>query len=114
VAAGRRLTVRQMLIATALVFVARCALDPGSAAYYHFPIILILVALDVTSGRRLPSAGLVGTALAFLVLDRFPAYLTTPVANSLYIAATVIGCAVLSGRLRIETPVSRYATKLTA
>ncbi len=98
--AGRRASVEQMLLAAALVLVCRCALDPGSMAYYHFPLLMILLAWDALAGRRLPIAGLVGVAVSFVVLDRFPAYLGTGLANYMYIVATVAGCAVLAASLR--------------
>ncbi|HWF75358.1 MAG TPA: glycosyltransferase 87 family protein, partial [Solirubrobacteraceae bacterium] len=99
--AGRHLSVKAMLLATALVFVLRCALDPGSAAYYHFPLLLTLVALDATAGRRVPVAGLIGAAGAFMVLDRFPSYIGEDAANLLYILATVIAAALLVRELRV-------------
>ena len=96
---GRRLGVEQALTATALVLLLRCAFDPGSAAYYHFPALLILLALDATAGRRIPAAGLVAGAVALVVLDRFPAYLSPGLANGCYIAATVAACGLLARRL---------------
>jgi Glycosyltransferase family 87 len=98
--AGRRATVEQMLLASALVLVCRCALDPGSMAYYHFPLLLILLAYDAVAGRRVPLAGLAGVAVSFVVLDRSPAYLGMELANCLYIATTVTGCALLGASLR--------------
>jgi uncharacterized membrane protein YuzA (DUF378 family) len=98
--AGRRASVEQMLLATALVLVCRCALDPGSMGYYHFPLLLILLAYDAFAGRKVPLAGLAGVAVAFVVLDRSPAYLGMELANCLYIAATVTGCALLAASLR--------------
>ena len=97
---SRRASVEQMLLASALVLVCRCALDPGSMAYYHFPLLLILLAYDAVAGRRVPIAGLLGVAVSFVVLDRFPAYLGMGVANDLYIAATVTAFAVIADRLR--------------
>ena len=97
--AGRRATVEPMLLASALVLVCRCALDPGSMAYYHFPLLLILLAYDAIAGRRFPIAGLLGLAVSFVVLDRFPAYLGMGAANGLYIAATMTACAVIAARL---------------
>jgi hypothetical protein len=97
---GRHLSVEAMLLATALVFLLRCALDPGSMAYYHFPLLLTLVALDATSGRRIPVASILGFALAFTVLDRFPDYLTENVANAIYLLVTITGAAVLTRALR--------------
>ena len=70
-----RLEPRELLIACALALLLRCTLDPGSAAYYHLPLLLTLVTLDGWEGRNLPVAGLSGTAIAFVVLDRFPQYL---------------------------------------
>jgi hypothetical protein len=98
--AGRRLSVPAMLCAMALVFVLRCALDPGSGAYYHFALLLTLVALDATAGRRIPLAGLLGAAGAFMVLDRFPSYMAEGPANLLYILATVVAAALLVRELR--------------
>jgi hypothetical protein len=97
---GRRAGAAEILTAAAIVFVLRCALDPGSAGYYHFPLLLILLALDVEAGRRLPVAALAGCAAAFVVLDRLAAYLSAGLANGAYIAATVAGCAMLVAELR--------------
>jgi hypothetical protein len=103
------LSVPAMLSAAALVFLLRCALDPGTAAYYHFPLLLTLVALDATAGRRLPVAGLLGAAGAFTVLDRFPSYLGEGPSNLLYILATLVAAALLVRelRLRATTPSQR-------
>jgi len=101
---GRRLAAKQMLIATALVFVLRCVFDPWSQAYYHLPLLLTLVALDVSAGRELPLAGLAGAAGAFVVLDRFPDYLGSQAANLAYIATTVAAVAVLVRELRSSAP----------
>jgi hypothetical protein len=97
--ADRRPSIEQMLLATAIALVCRCALDPGSMAYYHFPLLLTLLAYDAVAGRKVPLAGLAGVAVSFVVLDRSPAYLGMGPANYLYILATVIGCAVLAAGL---------------
>jgi glycosyl transferase family 87 len=89
-----------MLAATAVVFVLRCVLDPGTTAYYHLPLLLILVLIDVAHGRRVPVAGLAGGAVSFVVLDRFPGYLGAGAANLLYIAATAIAIGLLTRQLR--------------
>lgn len=107
---SRRASVEQMLLASALVLVCRCALDPGSMAYYHFPLLLILLAYDAVAGRRVPIAGLLGVAVSFVVLDRFPAYLGMGVANDLYIAATVTAFAVIAARLRRPVRPLQFAT----
>lgn len=98
--AGRHPSVQAMLSATALVFLLRCALDPSSIAYYHFPLLLTLVALDATSGRRIPTATIVGFVAAFTVLDRFPDYLPANVANAVYVLASVAAVAALTRALR--------------
>jgi Glycosyltransferase family 87 len=108
--AGRRASVEQMLLATGLVLVCRCALDPGSMAYYHFPLLLILLAYDAVAGRRVPLAALAGVAVSFVVLDRSPAYLGMGLANYLYIVATVAGCAVLAASLRNRPRRLNFAT----
>jgi hypothetical protein len=101
---GRRLSAPMFLYTMALLFLLRCALDPGSAGYYHFPLLLTLVALDATAGRRIPLAGLAGAAGAFTVLDRFPGYLDIGAANALYIVATVAAAALLARELRRGVP----------
>lgn len=100
---GRRLRVEELLISTAIVFVLRCALDPGSMPYYHVPILLTLMALDALAGRRLPVAGFAAWGFAFVVLDRIPSYFTGGVANGAYIAASVAACVVLARRLRRDS-----------
>jgi Glycosyltransferase family 87 len=107
---GRRVSVEQMLLASAFVLGCRCALDPGSMAYYHFPLLLILLAYDAVAGHRVPIAGLLGLAVSFVVLDRFPAYLGMGVANELYIAATVTACALIAARLRGRARPLRFTT----
>ena len=72
--------------------------------YYHYPLLLTLVALDATAGRRIPFASLVGVAGAFTVLDRFPGYLDTATANTLYIVATAAAVVVLVRELRSRGP----------
>jgi hypothetical protein len=96
---GRRLTPDRMLLAAALVLLLRCVLDPGSAGYYHLPLLLALLASDAVAGRSLPLLGLAGFAGAFTVLDRFVNYSSMSVANSLYIACTLIAAVLLVRRL---------------
>jgi Glycosyltransferase family 87 len=98
--AGGRPTARELLTACALVLLLRCVLDPGSAAYYHLPLLLTLVVLDAWAGRRLPVLALTGTALAFIVLDRAPQYLAPAATNLLYIVASLTVAALLVRDLR--------------
>lgn len=93
--AARSTRTNELLSAAALVLLLRCVLDPGSAAYYHLPCLLALLVLDANTGRPLPSAGLLGTAVAFIVLDRFPGYLPAPAASLAYIAATAMAAVIL-------------------
>jgi hypothetical protein len=99
VGAGRA-AVPQLLVATALVFLLRCGLDPESAAYYHLPMLLVLVLADAAAGRRLPLVGLVSAAVSFTVLDRFPGYLPAGVANLGYVVVSAVVMALLISRLR--------------
>ena len=101
---GRELSVEAMLLAVALVFVLRCALDPETEPYYHLALLFTLVALDATAGRRIPLAGLAGAAGAFTVLDRFPSYFSVQAVNLIYIATTLIAAALLVRALRGATP----------
>jgi hypothetical protein len=107
--AGRQANAEQMLLAAALVLVCRCALDPGSAAYYHFPLLLVLFAADALAGRRIPLAGIAGVAVSFVVLDRAPSYLGLGAANAAYIFASAAACAVFAGRLRRPAVVAAVA-----
>jgi hypothetical protein len=96
----RRLSATDAMLCTALVLALRCTLDPGSWPYYHFPLLLALVALDATAGRKLPVAGLAGAAGAFIVLNRVPTYFGEGTANLLYVGATVLAVALLVRELR--------------
>ena len=91
---------RELLIACGLALLLRCALDPGSAAYYHLPLLLTLVTLDAWEGRSIPVAGLSGAALAFVVLDRFPQYLPAGATNVAYIVASFGVACLLARELR--------------
>ena len=93
--AGGGATPRELLTACALALLLRCALDPGSAAYYHLPLLLTLVVLDAWDGRRLPVLSLTGTALAFVVLDRAPQYLAPAATNLIYIVTSVTAAGLL-------------------
>jgi hypothetical protein len=97
---GRRLYLQPMLECTAVVLLLRCALDPGSMGYYHYPVLLVLLALDALAGRKLPVAGLAGAAVAFVALDRASSYLSSGAANAVYITMTMSACALLLERLR--------------
>lgn len=97
---GRRLSGRAMLTSMALVFLLRCALDPGTMGYYHFPLLLTLVALDATSGRRVPTLGVLAFAGALTVLDRFPDYLSANLANAIYVLVSIVAAAALARELR--------------
>ncbi len=92
---ARRPSAHQVLVATAVVLVCRCALDPGAMPYYHFPLLLTLVACDAVAGRRVPVLALTAAATTFVVLDRFPSYLTAAPANLAYIAASATSCVLL-------------------
>jgi hypothetical protein len=50
----------------ALLFLARCALDPWNIHYYHLPLVLAILAWEVERGRSLPVLSLVTLALAWL------------------------------------------------
>lgn len=99
--AGGRPTRREVLTALALALLLRCVFDPGSAAYYHLPLLLVLVTVDAWEGRSLPTLSLSATALAFVVLDRAPEYLAPAVTNGLYIAASAVVAGLLVRELRI-------------
>lgn len=92
--------VEPILLGTAVAFVLRCALDPGSAAYYHLPILLVLLVGDAQAGRRIPVTGLIATALAFVVLDRIAGYVPEAGVSAAYVIASVLGCALLLARAR--------------
>jgi hypothetical protein len=97
--AGRRLGAGDLFLAAALVFLLRCTLDPGSARYYHLPLLMALVAFDTTTGAALPVAGLAAFAGAFVILDRLPTYVSNELGSVLYVAATLIVAAILVQRL---------------
>ena len=99
--AGGGATPRELLTACALALLLRCALDPGSAAYYHLPLLLTLVVLDAWEGRRLPVLSLTGTALAFVVLDRAPQYLAPAATNLIYIVTSLTAAGLLVRELRL-------------
>ncbi len=97
---GKRLSVQQMLLCVPLALVIRCALDPGSEPYYHYPVVMSLLVLDVSAGRRIPVVGLAGAVSAFVVLDRFVGYLSPGLVNAVYIAVTVTAYVLLARALR--------------
>lgn len=90
---------REVLIACALALLLRCVLDPGSAAYYHLPLLLTLVTLDAWDGRAIPVTGLCATALVFIVLDRFPQYFAPGTTNLAYILVSVVVAGLLTREL---------------
>jgi hypothetical protein len=97
--AGRRLAPNQMLLAGTLILLLRCVIDPGSAGYYHLPLLLALIVLDATAGRQYPTLGLIGVAGTFTVLDRFPDYFGQSLANALYVACTLCAAVLLARQL---------------
>ncbi len=90
---------QQLLGAAALVLLLRCVLDPGSAAYYHLAMILVLVTMDATAGRRLPTAGICGTAIGYLVFVVSVRELGSQELNLVYVAATVLAAGLLVRQL---------------
>jgi hypothetical protein len=63
----RRRTHREDALALlALLFLARCALDPWNIHYYHLPLVLALVAWEVERGRDLPVLSLLTLAASWL------------------------------------------------
>lgn len=99
---GRRLAIKPALISMTIVFILRCALDPGSAGYYHVPILLTLLALDAFAGRRVPVTGLVCWAISYVVVGRFTTYLSVGATNAAYIAVTITACGLLVRELRFN------------
>jgi hypothetical protein len=99
--AGGRPAPRELLVASALVLLLRCVIDPGSAAYYHLPLLLTLVVLDAWDGRSLPVLSLTGTALTFVVLDRAPQYLAPGATNLVYIIASGVVAGLLARELHL-------------
>ncbi len=100
---GRRTAAREMFAVAGLVLLLRCVLDPESAPYYHLSILFVLLGLDALAGRRFPTAGLVGSIVAYLVFVRFSAYLDNPAFNLVYIVATGTAAALLVRELRLAT-----------
>ncbi len=100
---ARQPAARAMLAAAALVLLLRCVLDPESAPYYHVPILFVLLGLDALAGRRLPTAGIAGSIVAYLVFERFWPYLGNLQFNLLYIAVTGTAAALLVREIGIGT-----------
>ena len=50
----------------ALLFLARCALDPWNIHYYHLPLVLTVLAWEVERRRALPVLSLATVALVWL------------------------------------------------
>jgi Glycosyltransferase family 87 len=115
--AARHVRTSELLTATALVLLLRCVIDPECVAYYHLPFLLALLVMDANAGRRLPLAGLLGAAVVYVVLDRFPTYLPASAADLAYIAATATAALILVrslARAPLPALMRRAAEPITA
>jgi len=95
--ARRALTADRLFAAVALVFLVRCALDPGDQPYYHLPLLATLLAWDAMRPERMPWRSLAATAMAFVLFTRLtPGSVGTATASALYDAVSVVGALVLA------------------
>jgi hypothetical protein len=53
----------------ALLFLIRCAFDPWDNPYYHLPFLMVLMALDARSTRRLPIMSVAASFVAFSLIS---------------------------------------------
>jgi hypothetical protein len=94
----------------ALVFLARCALDPWNHEYYHLPFLMVLAAWEVRVVRRAPVLALASTAILWLVFGRLVDSGHPVVADVVYMTwAAVLGGWLL---VRVLQPFSRRAAAL--
>jgi hypothetical protein len=59
-----------MFVVLALIFLARCALDPWNHEYYHVPFLTALACWEVLARKRAPVATLASSAILWLVFVR--------------------------------------------
>ena len=66
-----------VLAVLALLFLARCALDPWNIHYYHLPLVVSLVAWETVRHGRLPVLALGATAATWLSFNVYPGHYDT-------------------------------------
>jgi hypothetical protein len=59
----------EVLWMLALLFLVRCAFDPWDTPYYHLPFLMVLMALDARSKRRLPVMSIAASFIAFYLVS---------------------------------------------
>lgn len=87
----RRFTVgaADAMALVALIALIRCAFDPVDNAYYHAPLLLALFGWDVFASRGLTLRGLLGAAVAFVVVGLSRNGTEPSLLNSAYLAAVL-------------------------
>jgi hypothetical protein len=99
VARAKRSGVETALLLAALIFMARCVLDPANHAYYEIPFIATLGAWEVVGARRPPALALVAS---LLLAQRFRGMLApdNDLIASVYLAWSLPLAGYLAYRLR--------------
>jgi Glycosyltransferase family 87 len=59
------------LLLLALLLLVRCLFDPWNVIYYHLPLVIALLAWEVTAGRRIPVVSLVTTGAVWLTFKTY-------------------------------------------
>jgi hypothetical protein len=80
----------------ALLFLLRCTLDPADNSYYHLPLLLALLAWEVTAkDRTVPLVTLLAVAGHWLMFDLVEPAVSPVAATRLYAALTLVLAAYL-------------------
>jgi hypothetical protein len=102
---GPRRAPDDALLLLALLFLARCALDPWNLVYYQLPMLLALLAWEVATRRPLPVLTLVATAATYASFVTYDAtsgtgpylvYLAWVVPLAAWMGATLFGASLVA------------------
>lgn len=108
-----RLDVADALALLALVFLARCVLEPANVGYYHVPLLLSLAGWEAHRRRGLPVVTLLAALATWLTYRQFPSR-TPDLVNVLYLAWTAPLAAGLALEVYAPAAWRRLASRRTA
>jgi hypothetical protein len=78
-----------VLSGLALALLVRCTLDAGTGAYYHLPLLVVLLGLDVLRRHRYPIYGLLGAAVSYFLIHSALPYFSLRLTNATYLVVTL-------------------------
>jgi hypothetical protein len=99
-----------VLLLLALLFLARCVLDPANNVYYHLPFLMALLAWEALARRRPPLLSLVAVCAIWATFQTLPPRISPDAQCAVYLAWALPALAALAwATFRLPSPLARGA-----